>query len=104
MFESIKKLFRSEKSDFAKLKADGAVIIDVRSNGEYAGGHIEGSINIPVKRLEDNLHKFKDKNKVIITCCASGARSAVAKSLMESKGYSKVYNGGGWSSLKQKIG
>ncbi|HEY4629318.1 MAG TPA: rhodanese-like domain-containing protein, partial [Flavobacterium sp.] len=40
----------------------------------------------------------------IITCCASGMRSASAKSILKSSGFTKVYNGGGWSSLKNKIG
>jgi phage shock protein E len=103
MFESIKKFFAGEKIDFSRLKANGAMIIDVRSTGEFETGHIQGSVNIPVKRLSENLHKLKDKNKVIVTCCASGARSAAAKALLESNGYTKVYNGGSWQSLNQKL-
>ena len=103
MFEAIKNLFKSEKTDFAQLVADGAIILDVRSAGEFASGHIEGSINIPVNKLADNLHKLKSKSKPIITCCASGMRSATAKGLLESKGYAKVYNGGSWIRLNQKI-
>ena len=43
------------------------------------------------------------KNKAIITCCASGMRSASAKGILKSKGYTSVYNGGGWSSLNNKL-
>ena len=82
---------------------NGAIIVDVRSKGEYASGHIKGSLNIPVDALSANLGKLKDKNKTIITCCASGMRSASAKGILKSNGYTDVHNGGGWSSLQNKI-
>jgi rhodanese-related sulfurtransferase len=44
-----------------------------------------------------------DKSKPVITCCASGMRSASAKSLLLQKGFSEVYNGGGWTSLQNKL-
>ena len=89
-------------TDFAKLVAEGATIIDVRSPGEYSGGHIKGSINIPLGNLTQNLSKLK-KDKPIITCCASGMRSASAKNVLASNGFTQVYNGGGWSGLQSKI-
>lgn len=89
-----------EKTDYAQLVKEGAIILDVRTKGEYESGHIKGSVNIPVDKLSNNLGKFKDKDQAIITCCASGMRSASAKSILQSNGHSKVYNGGGWSSLK----
>jgi len=103
MLNSIKSLFGLEKNDFAQLVKEGAIILDVRSKGEYASGHIKSSINIPVDQLGNNLQKLKDKAKPIITCCASGMRSASAKSILKSNGYTEVYNGGGWSSLQNKI-
>ena len=103
MFESIKSLFSLEKTDYAQLVKEGAIILDVRSKGEYASGHIKGSINISVDQLVSTLHKLKDKNKPIITCCASGMRSASAKNILKSNGFTNVYNGGGWSSLQNKI-
>ena len=89
--------------NFSELIKSGAVIIDVRSKREFEGGHIDGSINIPVDELTNNLNKLKDKNKIIIACCASGMRSASATSILKSNGYTQVYNGGGWSSLKSKL-
>jgi rhodanese-related sulfurtransferase len=103
MFDTIKNLLGLEKTDFPQLVKEGAIILDVRSKGEFAGGHIKGSINISVDQLSSNLHKLKDKSKPIITCCASGMRSASAKSILKSNGYTEVYNGGGWSSLQNKI-
>jgi len=103
MFDSIRNLFGLEKTDYAQLVKDGAIILDVRSKREYAGGHIKGSINISVDQLGNNLHRLKEKNKPIITCCASGMRSASAKSILQSNGFVEVYNGGSWSSLQTKI-
>ena len=105
MINTIKKLLGFGPTvDYADLVKQGAVILDVRSKGEYSGGHIKCSINVSVDTLSNNLAKLKDKNKTIITCCASGMRSASAKSILKSNGYTNVYNGGGWSSLKNKIG
>jgi len=104
MIETLKNLFgMGTKTDYSKLVKDGAVILDVRSRGEFESGHIRGSINIPVDQLRANLTKLKDKNKPIITCCASGMRSASAKTLLKASGYQEVYNGGGWSSLQSKL-
>lgn len=91
------------KANYAELVKRGAIILDVRSKSEYAAGHIRGSINIPVETLRNNLGKLKDKNKPIITCCASGMRSAQAKSILKTNGFSEVHNGGGWGSLKNNI-
>jgi rhodanese-related sulfurtransferase len=104
MLNAIKNLFgMGPKVDYAELVKQGAVILDVRSKGEYNGGHIQGSINIPVDVLSSNLGKLKDKKKPIITCCASGMRSASARSILKSNGYEVVHNGGGWMSLQNKL-
>jgi len=85
------------------MMANGGIIIDVRSSGEFFGGHIENSLNIPLGDLPDKLDYLKDKNQPIITCCASGMRSAGAAKLLSAKGYTNVVNGGGWSSLESKL-
>ena len=103
MLQFIKTIFGlGPKTDFAGLVKAGALIIDVRTKGEYQGGHIKGSVNIPLDTLRNNLSKYK-KDKPVITCCASGMRSASAKSILKSEGFSEVYNGGGWVSLQNKI-
>ncbi|MHB1921587.1 MAG: rhodanese-like domain-containing protein [Chitinophagaceae bacterium] len=104
MLATIKKMLGiGPRVDYAGLVKAGAVILDVRSKGEYAGGHIRGSLNIAVEQLGKNLHQLKDKKKPIITCCASGMRSAAAKRMLLSKGYTEVFNGGSWFSLQNKI-
>ena len=103
MFTLLKNLFSSGQApDYTELKKKGAQIIDVRTAGEYRTGHIRGSVNIPLDTLQRNLAKLK-KDKPVITCCASGMRSASAKSILKSNGFLEVYNGGGWMSLENKL-
>ncbi len=102
MLATLKKLFGlGPKADFAALLSEGGVIVDVRTRGEYSGGHVKGSVNIPLDQLGDQLKKFKDKNQPIITCCASGMRSASAKSFLKAQGYTNVHNGGSWMSMRK---
>ena len=104
MFDSIKNILGlGPQVDYTALVKQGAIILDVRSKGEYVGGHIKGSINVSVDQLQKNLHRFPDKQKPIITCCASGGRSSSAKSILKSSGYVNVHNGGSWTGLKNKI-
>lgn len=95
----LKGLFTPSKG-IEELLAEGAVIIDVRSTMEYAGGHLSNSINIPLDQLQSKLSKL-DKSKPVITCCASGMRSGSAKRILKSNGFVEVVNGGGWHSLRQ---
>ena len=104
MITLLKKIFGLGPSvNYAELVQQGAIIVDVRSKAEFTGGHIKGAINIPVNVLSNHLGQLKDKNKTIITCCASGMRSAAAKNILKSNGYTSVHNGGGWSSLQSKL-
>lgn len=97
----LSKLF-GPKADYKALVDAGAVIVDVRSAAEFKGGHIPGSINIPLTEIQKSSSKL-DKSKVIITCCASGMRSASAKSILKASGFKEVYNGGGYIQLHNKL-
>ena len=89
------------KVDLKEMVKQGAMIVDVRTPAEYQGGHIKGSVNIPLQVLDKNIAKLK-KDKAVITCCASGMRSGSAKSMLKAKGFD-VHNGGGWNSLQSKL-
>lgn len=105
MLDFLKNIFKFAPAvDYATLVKEGALILDVRTSGEYAGGHIKGSTNISVNALPQSLKKIKDKNRPIITCCASGMRSSSAKKILKAAGYTNVHNGGSWQSLKNKLG
>lgn len=101
MLESIMKLFGYKPTDYADLMQRGAIIVDVRTKGEFSGGHIRGSLNIPLDRLDSEMKKLK-KDKPVITCCASGMRSSSAKGMLQSKGF-EVVNGGSWHGLQEKL-
>jgi phage shock protein E len=104
MMETLKKLFGlGTSADYEQLVREGALILDVRTKREYDSGHIKGSVNIPVDQLRANLHRLQDKEKPIITCCASGMRSGTARDILQSNGYSRVHNGGSWIGLQQKL-
>jgi phage shock protein E len=101
MFEFLKNIFKSKPAvSLDEVIGRGAVIIDVRTEGEYRQDHLKKSINIPIDRLESKIPKL-DKSKPIITCCASGMRSASAKRFLKASGFTEVYNGGSWTSLKK---
>ena len=103
MLTFLKKLLGiGPATNYKELVQNGAAIIDVRSKGEYQAGHIKNSINIPLDSLQNQLSKIR-KDKPVITCCASGMRSASAKSMLKAAGYPEVSNGGGWMSLRNKI-
>lgn len=90
------------KTDLKELISNGATIVDVRTKSEYHSGNIKGSLNIPLDMLPNSLSKIR-RDKPVITCCASGMRSASAKRILKSNGYEDVHNGGGWTSLLLKI-
>lgn len=97
---SLLNLFSKEKVDIQEWLDRGGLIVDVRSVAEFKGGHLNNSINIPLDQLSNNLKKI-EKNKPVITCCASGMRSASAKKILKSNGFEEVHNGGGWTSLRK---
>ncbi len=89
------------KVDIAQLLANGAVVLDVRTKAEYAGGHAKGSINIPLGSLEQELHRLK-RTTPIITCCASGMRSNSAAGLLRDLGFD-AHNGGPWTKVQAAL-
>jgi len=100
MFSVFKNLFKSNPVDLAQLIKDGAVVVDVRSKSEYLSGHVQGSINIPLDQIPNQINQLK-KHQQIITCCRSGNRSGMAKRTLEAAGLKNVVNGGSWQNVNQ---
>jgi len=97
-------LFGKKKQQVLEALEQGARIIDVRSPEEFKYGNIAGSINMPVDRLNDSaIKKLKKLNAPLVVCCASGMRSASAKSILLQNGLSEVHNAGGWNKLDRWI-
>ena len=101
MLAFIKKLF-GPKVDLSQKMREGAVILDVRSPGEYAGGHAKGSKNIPLGNIGAKVDTIKKWNKPVITCCASGMRSGSAASILKKNGVD-AYNGGSWQKVNRLV-
>lgn len=90
-----------------KLVGEGAVLLDVRTTDEYAGRHLDKAVNIPVGDLSSRMSEIEklaggDKSKPIVVYCQSGGRSARAKSMLASAGYTKVTNLGGIDAWDKK--
>lgn len=104
MLRILKNIFGlKKKPDLRVLVQNGAQIIDVRTRREFESGHIANSLNIPLQDLDSRLSSIK-KDRPVITCCASGMRSASALGILKSRGFKDVHNGGGWMTLQNKIG
>ena len=87
------------KVDIKSIIENGAVVIDVRSSGEFANGHVKGLVNIPLDKIQGNINKIKGYKKPIVVCCASGMRSSNAKNLLIKNGLEEVFDGGSWMSI-----
>ena len=70
-------------------------IIDVRTPGEFMGGHVAGSINIPLQEIQNRANEIKALSQPIVLCCASGMRSGQAAVYLKSLGVD-CENGGSW--------
>ncbi len=88
------------------MNKENALILDVREEAEYAAGHIVGARNVPLVRLggstdvADTISKKKDRP--IVVCCATGARSAAAVASLKKMGFERAYNlSGGINAWRQ---
>ncbi len=97
------KLFSSAPAvDLKSIIDEGAFLVDVRTAGEFAEGHVKGSVNIPVDKVRTQLAKFKNKKNIIVFC-RSGGRSSQAKTILQQNGFNNVINGGTWNNINQFV-
>ncbi|CAN5545060.1 hypothetical protein BH09MYX1_BH09MYX1_16300 [soil metagenome] len=75
-----------------ELVKAGAKLIDVRTRAEFAGGHIEGAVNLPVQELEERITEAGPKDATYVVYCASGMRSARAKGILRASGRTNVHD------------
>jgi len=94
--------FGNKSNSIQEFKDKGAIVIDVRSQGEFAGGHIKGAKNIPLNEIGSKINDIKKLNKPVIACCASGMRSSQATSILKQNGVDAI-NGCGWQNLQNKL-
>ena len=75
------------------INAEDALILDIRQDNEYVGGHIVNSKHIPLSFLKDRLSELeKHKSKPVIAVCRTGHRSSHACSVLKKAGFESVYN------------
>ena len=79
------------------VKSDKTVIIDVRTPQEFMGGHVAGSLNIPLNEIPLRLDELKDMKQIVL-CCASGGRSGQATMFLKQNGI-ECSNGGAWTDV-----
>jgi phage shock protein E len=85
---------------FWEMRDKGAVVIDVRTQAEFDGGHIDGALNIPYDIIGDEIDSVcADTSKLIVVYCRSGHRAGVAKESLFAKGYTNVVNAGAYTTL-----
>lgn len=99
MLNWLKSLF-SSGPDIGELLAEGAIVLDVRSVGEYQSGHVKGSMHVPLPQLSKKINAVKKRKKTVITVCASGMRSGKAAKVLRSHGVD-AHNGGPWQSVER---
>lgn len=90
-------MFGQNTEEVRSALKNGASIIDVRSPAEFQGGHVAGSINIPLPELAPRLSKYP-KTTPVVFCCASGGRSGSATRVAKREGF-EAYNGGPWTAV-----
>ncbi|MEX0996674.1 MAG: rhodanese-like domain-containing protein [Flavobacteriaceae bacterium] len=78
-----------------KLIMENATIVDVRTSQEFSGGHVSGSINIPLQGIQNRVEEFKCLKKPVLLCCATGNRSGIAAQFLNGQGIECI-NAGSW--------
>jgi len=81
----------------------GAVLLDVRTSEEYRDGHVPGSKNVPLQRIDKVSAVAENKNIPLFVYCYSGARSRQAAGMLQRMGYTNVNNIGGIASYSGKV-
>ena len=87
--------------DYKQLISEGATLVDVRSDEEFAQGSLEGAVHVPHDQAATRLDAFGAKDEPVVLFCRAGGRAGRVKKLLESKGWTQVYNAGGLADLKQ---
>jgi phage shock protein E len=103
-FLLLRRAMQIPKKAAAAYLRNGAVVIDVRSAGEFTAGHLVKAINIPLSEIESVIaRKARDKNQVLLLHCQSGKRSGEATRKLKELGYTNVYNLGSYDRAAQIV-
>lgn len=93
----------SVKDARAHLK-NGALVIDVRTAGEFVAHHLPIAVNLPLSEIETNLsRRVTDKNQILLLHCQSGMRSAAAKKKLLALGCPNAFNMGSYTRAERIV-
>lgn len=99
MINFLRKLFaQPDNTQLTEAIRSGALLVDVRTPAEFAGGSAKGAVNIPLDKITGQLATLKQK-KAVVVFCRSGNRSSMAQSILQQNGISNVINGGTWQNV-----
>lgn len=97
LFLVIKKMGQISPDMAKELLKNGAILIDVRSPGEFSGGSVKNAINLPLDEISQKISTVvPNKETPILVFCLSGSRSAMAKRVLTSEGFTNVHNLGSY--------
>lgn len=77
------------------IKENRGTILDVRTRVEFRGGHVAGSVNIPLQEIDQRMDELRNLAQPLVLCCASGNRSGQAHRYLSQQGI-ECCNGGSW--------
>lgn len=94
---------KAQEQDLEKLVNDkNTFLVDVRTPEEFSEGNVEGSVNIPIQVLQENLAKFQGKKNIVVFC-RKGIRAKKAIEILKANGINNAVNGGTWENVKSLI-
>jgi len=83
-----------------RLLNEGARLVDVRTENEFRQGALEDAINHPVEWLSAGHHPQEDKDTPLVVYCVSGARSSVARNMLQAAGFKNVHDLGSYQNIQ----
>ncbi|WP_207061892.1 rhodanese-like domain-containing protein [Motiliproteus sp. SC1-56] len=100
LFSSYSAAGEREQIAWEKIES-GALVVDVRTPGEFRGGHLEGAVLIPHQQVvEQFARQGVPKDQPVVLYCRSGNRAGIAEQALRSAGYTNLFNGGGFTQLQ----
>ena len=102
MLNMFKNIFSFSDTELNPEDLENGTIVDVRTAAEFRGGHVAGSINVPLQELDRSVLKLRQLKSPIITCCVSGNRSGMAARKLNSMKV-KAVNGGSWQNVNRQL-
>lgn len=91
-----------ENSQLIEAIKGGAVLVDVRTPGEFLSGSVKGAINIPLAQIQNRLSTLKGEKNIMVFC-RSGASSSQAKNMLAQNSFSNVTDGGSWKNVNDVV-